>query len=103
MGRRAYELRKKKFFYKLSDDESEFQLPHLDQPTTATLKYFMTEKFHAHWFAVYFNLMMRQSKEIIAPFMLSKFQVAKMTSYQNYTQIAKEVKDAILVRILSDV
>lgn len=87
-----------KLFYKLTNDETKAMYPHLDQPMTNTLAYFMTEKFHAHWFAVYFNIMMKQSKTIVTPYLHLKYKHVKMTSYDKYFQIANEMKNAILVR-----
>lgn len=95
---REEELQKKKAFYKISGPESRYGFLHLDQPHKITLSYFLTEKFHSHWYNLYFHLMLKRVNKIIAPYLKMKYRGSVFKSYENYTQLAREMKDVVLVR-----
>jgi len=93
---RARELTRKKHFYKISGPEKQQGMLHLDQPRTRTLGYFFAEKFHSHWFNLYFTLMLQRSNTLIVPYLRLKFRRKQFMSYDNYTQLSKEMKDVML-------
>ena len=57
----------------------------------------MTEKFHSHWYTLYFDLMMDKLTKVLGPFMALKYKHVNMTNYQLYLQVAKEMKDSFMV------
>ena len=94
---RLRELQRKQQFFKISGPERNHGFLHLDQPRTRILSYFLTEKFHSHWFNLYFTLMLGRSNSIIVPYLRMKYSKTIFTSYENYTRLAKEMKDVMLV------
>ena len=95
---RVQELMRRKVFYRISDPEKRNGILHLDQPRMRTLSYYLTEKFHSQWFNLYFTLMLQKSNSLIVPYFLMKYRRKKFTSYDNYAQLAKDMKDILLVR-----
>ena len=85
-------------FYRISGPEKRYGILHLDQPRMRILGYYLTEKFHSRWFTLYFTLMLQKSNALIVPYLIMKYRGNKFTSYNNYTQLAKEMKDVLLVR-----
>lgn len=86
-------------FYKFTEAGA-IKYPHLDQPVKTTLGYFMTERFHAHWFNLYFSVMLKNSANVIKA-SIAKNQKAKMTKYSDYFKISKEFQDETLVIFLT--
>lgn len=89
-------------FYRFSGPESDVKYPHLDHPSKTVMRYFMVDKFHSHWFNLHFLALVKNNKEVIAPFLVQKYRRTKITSLDNYTKISNEVRDAVLVRIAFD-
>ncbi|XP_065059744.1 allene oxide synthase-lipoxygenase protein-like [Rhopilema esculentum] len=94
--RRHLEVAKLKQFYKISEPDNAMPLPHLDQPLHDTMVYFMTEKFHAYWFNLYFNVLSKQLRNLVGPMVELKYKNAQFTTFQNYTQVHEDFRNLIL-------
>lgn len=98
---RGKELLRARMFYKYSGADAELKIPLLGQSKKTTLAYFMFDKFHSHWFNLYFHLLLKQSSTLVTPFFKQKYLGAKMRSYGDYLKISKEMREAVLVRVFA--
>ena len=98
---RIGENNRRKGFFKIkqfnASVSSGLSLPELDQNIPSTLAYYMTDKFSAQWFNLYFLIMAKSLELKVKPKLMEVFRGKDFSTYADYFLVASLFKNAVQV------